>query len=142
MYLLHTSTIKLPLQQRELITKRSIATLDELPRHFLLIVNSKLAEAKVPLVQHIGKVELLLIVAQHAVTLNIASHTVDNVRHRHARVGIVSVLVLDRGHVDSAVAHWKHALVPVDMAGEIGIDAVLLLEDKGMIMIPLYLGET
>ena len=89
-------------------------------------MDCKLTEAKVALVEHIRNIQLLLIAAQHAVTLNVACHTVDNMRHRNARVGVVRILVLDRSLVDRAVdAKGEQTLVPVDVAGEVSVNAVL-----------------
>jgi hypothetical protein len=88
-------------------------------------VDSQFAEAIVPLVQHIGDIQLRLVATKHTVTLNVARHTVDDVRHGDPRVRVVGVVVLDRRHVDRALAHGEHALVPVDVAGEVGVYAVL-----------------
>lgn len=63
--------------------------------------------------------------AELRVALDIAGHAVDNVGHGLAGVGLVSVVVDDGGGVDLAVSEREKALVPVDVTGEVSVDAIL-----------------
>lgn len=60
------------------------------------------------------------------VCFNVSCHAVDNVRNGNTRVRLVGVVVDDGRSVDCPIAgDWPKALVPVDVAGDVQIHAVL-----------------
>lgn len=113
------------LKQPQRISNLAIAAADILPLQSSGVRNSQLAETVLLGVQHGSDVSEALARTELRVTLNITSHTVDNVSDRLPGVGTVCILVEDRAAVEGAVtAHGPHTLVPVDVAGEIGINAM------------------
>ena len=70
------------------------------------------------LIEDGGDVEDTLARGQRTMRLDVASHTVDYMRHGHTRVGVVGVVIDDGASVDSLVGTQRiETLVPVDMAG-------------------------
>jgi hypothetical protein len=79
-------------------------------------VNSQLAEAVVRLVQDAGNVQRRRARGKGAVTLNVASHTIDDVSHGLAGVGVKGVVVDNRALVDGAVgAKGEGSLIPMNV---------------------------
>lgn len=112
------------LQQRQLVSNTSISTLDELPSSRSR-GNLQLAESIISRIQHGSDVENGLIRRQFTMRFDISSHSVDDVSDRFAFVGVVGIVVFDGSSVDGAVgAKRKEAFVPVNVAGEVSIDAV------------------
>lgn len=65
-----------------------------------------------------GDVKDTLARGQRAMRLDVASHTVDNMRHGDTRVGVVGVVVDDRASVDGLIGTQRiETLVPMDMTG-------------------------
>lgn len=119
------------LDQSELITESTSITLDELPGGLVRVVEGELAESVIFLVQHGGDVEDLLAGVQDAVALQVAGHAVDDVSQGLAGSAVVGVVVDDALGDDGAVgAERLETLVPVDVAGEVGVNVVL--EQEGL----------
>lgn len=77
-------------------------------------------------VEHGGDVQRGLAGVQRAVALDVAGHAVDDVSQGYAGVGVVRVVVDDRGRVDGAGARERpEALVPVDVTGELDRQTVI-----------------
>nr|POE86430.1 hypothetical protein CFP56_46614 [Quercus suber] len=115
----------LSLEQRQLVADALPVAAHKLPGQARGVVHGQLAEAVVLLVEDGGEVERLLAGGQGGVGFDVAGHAVDDVRHGRARVGAVGGVVDDRRRVDGAVgAERPEPLVPVDVAGEVGVDAV------------------
>lgn len=105
------------LHQPKVITNRAIVTTDVLPLQSSGIDNRDLAETILARVQDGGDVAQTLTGAQLAVTLDVSGHAVDDMGHGCSSIGLVGVVVDDRGSVDLVVAKGEEALVPVDVAG-------------------------
>lgn len=113
------------LRQHKLVTNLPVLAHNVLPRQLIRTIEDDLAETIVMLVQHSRERQAVLI-AKSAMALNIASHAVHNVDHRLAWACFVSVVVHDRVVVDRAADHHgPDTLVPVDVAREVHVDAVL-----------------
>ena len=68
------------------------------------------------LIEDGGDVEDALAGGQRAMRLDVASHTVDDMRHGDTRVGIVGVVVDDGAGVDGLISPERvETLVPVNM---------------------------
>ena len=106
------------LEQRELVADRTILSTDKLPLEGSRVEDSELAEPVVRCVEENGDVQNRVTV-ELAVAFNVASHTVDDVGHRLARIGVKGVVVDDGRRVDGVVAHRVETLIPVDVT-EIG----------------------
>lgn len=104
------------LNQPERVARRAIVTANVLPLQRSGVHHGHLAESVLLRVQNSSDVGQALAAAELAVTLDVACHTVDDVGHGRAGVGVVGVLVHDRGRVDGTVcAERVQALVPVDV---------------------------
>ena len=74
------------------------------------------------LVKDAGNVERLLGLGELGVALDVAGHTVDDVRDGLAFVCVKGVVVDNGGLIDGAVAaEGKRAFIPVDVAGKKGL---------------------
>lgn len=105
----------LGLQQSKSVADGTIP-LNKLPLERGGVEDGQAAETVVRLVEDVCDVERL-VGREGRVRLDVAGHAVDDVRHGLARVGLVGVVVDDRGLVDGAVgAEGPETFVPVDMA--------------------------
>lgn len=99
--------------------------MDEGPLKSGGVDNVELAESEVGEVQNIGDVQWALAGVQSAVAFDVSGHTVDDVGDGLAGVGVVGVVVDDRGKIDSAVGTKREeTLIPVDVSiekGELGL---------------------
>lgn len=112
------------MNHRKRVPYTSVDPLDVLPRSVGVVVNRKLAKAKVILVQHNCDVQDLAGV-DAAVRLDVASHPIDECRQGFASSGSVGVVVNDVGLDNGLVIHRPDTLVPMNVAGEVGINVVL-----------------
>ncbi len=49
--------------------------------------------------------------------LDVSSHTINDMSHGYTRVGVISIVVQDRGRVNGAAASkWPETLVPMNVA--------------------------
>ena len=102
------------LEQHKFISDRSIISKNKLKPEGGSVEDGELTESVVFRIKDSGDVQNTP--AQFAVAFNVSSHAVDDVRHRHAFVGIECVVVDDRGCVDGAVYREReYTLVPVNM---------------------------
>ena len=102
------------LEQDKFISDRSIISKNKLKPEGGSIEDGELIESVVFRIKDSGDVQNTP--AQFAVAFNVSSHAVDDVRHRHAFVGIVGVVVEDRGCVNGAIHREREqTLVPVNM---------------------------
>lgn len=104
------------LQQHQRIGNLAVISADVLPLESSRVNDRQLGEAKVLGVEDGSDVLLTLSGAEHAVALDIASGTVDDVSHGFAGVGTVGVVVDNGCSVDgTVVAEREETLVPVDV---------------------------
>jgi hypothetical protein len=76
----------------------------------------ELAEAVVLEVKDSGDVQGRLTRVQRAMALNVTGHTIDNMRHGHAGVGVISVVVDDRGRINVAgLSKGPETLIPMNV---------------------------
>lgn len=102
-----------------MISNRTVITTDKLPCECLGVLDGEFAETKVCRIQKCGEIGETLSRAEFAVALNVTSHAVDQMGHGMALVGVVGIVVDDRGAVNGTVGtKWDKAFVPVDMAGK------------------------
>ena len=102
------------LEQHKFISNRSIISKNKLPLEGGSVEDGELTETVVFRIKDSGDVQNTP--AQFTVAFNVSSHAVDDMRHRHASVGIVGVVVDDRGCVNSAVHREREqTLVLVNM---------------------------
>lgn len=84
-------------------------------------MHSQRAETILLLVKHIGQRQNR-ISPKSTMALNIPSHAVNKMNHRHTGVGNISVAVDNTLHVHGTVNHQRVcALVPMDVTGDVGV---------------------
>jgi hypothetical protein len=102
------------LEQQKFISDRSIISKNKLKLEGGSAEDGELIQSVMFRIKDSGDVQNTP--AQFAVAFNVSSHAVDDVRHRHAFVGIVGVVVDNGGCIDGAVhCEREHTLVPVNM---------------------------
>ena len=102
------------LEQHKFISDRSIISKNKLKLEGGSVEDGELTESVVFRIKDSGDVQNTP--TQFAVAFNVSSHAVDDVRHRHASVSIVGIIINDRGCVDGAVYREReYTLVPVNM---------------------------
>ena len=84
----------------------------------------KFAETVLHLIQHSSHRQRL-ISCQLRMRLDVSSHTIDEMRDALTLVGIICVVVDNSRVINCAVVEGEQALVPVDMASQISINAIL-----------------
>ena len=120
-----TLSLLVSLEKSQLVANGAISTLSERPSRRGR-GNLQLAETIISLVQNGSDVKNRLVCVQSAVRLNVASHTVDNVNHRLALIGVISVVILDGSSIDGTVATKREkALVPMNVTSKVSIHTIL-----------------